>query len=84
MIQSLQCTQDVPTGFQDTSPPVATDYKCRLNFAADGNEADGLGWFASSVGMPQLASGPAYVSGLFTDPQGWVVSANRGKSGKQL
>jgi len=22
MIQSLQCTQDVPTGFQDTSPPV--------------------------------------------------------------
>ena len=23
MIQSLQCTQDVPTGFQDTSPPVS-------------------------------------------------------------
>ena len=22
MIQSLQCTQDVPTGFQDTLPPV--------------------------------------------------------------
>jgi len=23
VIQSLQCTQDVPTGFQDTSPPVS-------------------------------------------------------------
>ena len=28
VIQSLQFTQDVPTDFQDTSPPVCADLKC--------------------------------------------------------
>ena len=27
VIQSLQCTQDVPTGFQDTLPPVREEEK---------------------------------------------------------
>jgi len=55
----------------------ATEYRFRLNFVADGNEADGLGLFASGVGMPHwLASGPAYTGGLIADPQVPILAPN--------